>query len=435
MDNQMLSNEIPEPKVANGPVANASPGPKISVQTTIVLILIAFLSSTGITIVFPVLPFLVAKYVSNPDDLASVVGWLSATYAIGQFVAAPALGILSDRFGRRPILLICLIGSALGYLFLGLGGALGVLFLGRIVDGLTGGDFSVLAAYVADVTQPQERGKFFGRFGAAVGVGFIVGPVIGGLAAKISNEAPFFLSAGVIGLIILMAIFYLPESLPEAQRSASIRLNQLNPLKQLKDLLHISDLRSLLGLGVLYHLGNNILVATFGVLAIDSVRADATSIGLLFLLIGAIDIVVQGGLVGKLLPIFGERKLLIAGFIVQVATYGSLAAIVFVNSPILLVVGMTLYAVSSGLIEPSLNSLLSRAVSPEKQGVVQGSNTALTSLVAIIAPIAGGLLYSQIGHASPYLLVAGVMALAAIITWLAVPKLKAPTTSKLEQPG
>ena len=141
MENQLLSKEIPESNMADKP---ASSSPKLSVQTMIVLILIAFLSSTGLTIIFPVLPFLVGKYISNPDDLASVVGWLSSTYAIGQFIAAPALGILSDRFGRRPILLICLTGSALGYLFLGFGGALWILFLGRIVDGLTGGDFSVL---------------------------------------------------------------------------------------------------------------------------------------------------------------------------------------------------------------------------------------------------------------------------------------------------
>ena len=407
----------------------------MTVQTMSVLILMAFLSSTGLTIVFPVLPFIVAKYTSNPDDVASVVGWLSSTYAIGQFVAAPALGILSDHFGRRPILLICLIGSAFGYLFLGIGGALWVLFLGRIVDGLTGGDFSVLAAYIANVTQPEERGKLFGRFGAAVGVGFIVGPVIGGLAAKISNEAPFFFSAGAIGLILVMAIFFLPESLPKEQRAASIKLTELNPLKQLKDLMYIADLRSLLSVNVLYNLSRTVLVVTLGVLVIDSLHADAGSIGLLFLLVGVIDIVVQGGLIGKLLPIFGERTLLIAGFVVQVASYGLMAAIVFVASPILLVAGIVLYAVSSGLVEPSLNSLLSKAVNPEKQGVVQGSNTALTSLVSILGPIAGGVLYTHIGHASPYLLVAAVLALAAIIVWLAVPKLQAPTVSEREQHG
>ena len=165
------------------------------------------------------------------------------------------------------------------------------------------------------------------------------------MAAKISNEAPFFLSAGVIGLIILMAIFYLPESLPKAQRSASIKLTELNPLKQLKDLLYISDLRSLLGLSALYHFGITLLAVTLGVLMIDSLQADAGSISLLFLLIGAIDIIVQGGLIGKLLTMFGERKLLLAGFVIQAVAYGLMASIVFVNSAILLVVGIFLYAV------------------------------------------------------------------------------------------
>ena len=236
MESKISSSEMTEAAAADATEASPKTGQKISSQTLIVVLATAFLSSIGITIVYPVLPFIVGKYITNPDDLASIVGWLSSTYAIGQFVAAPALGVLSDRFGRRPILLICLAGSALGYLLFGIGGALWVLFLGRIVDGLTGGDFSILTAYVADVSEPAERGKLFGMFGAAAGVGFIVGPVIGGYSAKLSYETPFFLSAFVTGLIMLLAIFYLPESLAKSRRATTIRLGELNPLKQLKNL-------------------------------------------------------------------------------------------------------------------------------------------------------------------------------------------------------
>src|SRR5437764_2008466 len=166
-----------------------------------------FLSVMGMTIVIPVLPFIIQQYVGDTGNLPTLVGWLTATYAICQFVAAPALGVLSDRFGRRPLLLICLLGSAFGYLLLGIGGALWVLFVGRIIDGLTGGDFSILAAYIGDVSTPEERGKRFGQIGGIGGVGLILGPVIGGLLATLSYAAPFYLSAGILSATTIWGFF------------------------------------------------------------------------------------------------------------------------------------------------------------------------------------------------------------------------------------
>src|SRR4051812_42207233 len=213
-DLQMESNkpsvEVTEFTAAETTAANRKPGSKLSRQTLIVLVMTAFLSSMGMTIVFPVLPFIVEKYISNPDDLASTVGWLSSIYAICQFVAAPALGILSDRYGRRPILLICLIGSTLGYIIFGIGGALWVLILSRVVDGITGGDFSVLTAYVADSTEPEERGKFFGYFGAGAGAGFIVGPVIGGVRGTLCFKPPDFFFSPPASAVHILAPFFLP---------------------------------------------------------------------------------------------------------------------------------------------------------------------------------------------------------------------------------
>ena len=142
----------------NIPAAEKSKKP--SRQAIIFLMVTAFLSTMGIGIFSPVLPFIVQRYVSDQNNLATAVGWLASVYAICQFIAAPGLGILSDRYGRRPLLLLCLLGSAIGYGLFGLGGAIWVLFLGRIIDGLTGGNFSILFAYVADITEPQERGKY-----------------------------------------------------------------------------------------------------------------------------------------------------------------------------------------------------------------------------------------------------------------------------------
>ncbi len=436
MGSKITSGELAEIQPADTTVENPKPAPKMSRKTLFVLLMIAFLASMGFTIVIPVLPFIVERYVSNPDDLASTVGWLSSIYAIFQFVAAPALGILSDHYGRRPILLICLIGSTLGYIIFGIGGALWVLILSRVVDGITGGNFSVLTAYVADVTEPEERGKIFGYFGAGAGAGFIVGPVIGGFAANFGYSIPVFLSAALTGIIVLLSLFFLPESLDQKYRKTSISLGELNPLKQLKDLLYTEGLRMIILLSVLYAIPFVILEFNLGVLAIDSLQADPGSIGLLFLVIGSIDIVVQGYLIGKILPIFGARKLLIIGFVMQFFGYGLMASIVFIHSPLLLVAGIAFWAVSSGLIEPSITALISRLVSPEKQGVVQGSNAGLRSLISVFGPIVGGLMYAQISHASPYIMGSLIMVFAAGMVLITIPKLQssapAPAQGKLE---
>lgn len=422
MESKITSGELAEIKALDSSVEEPKPTPKMARKTLFILVMIAFLAATGLTIIIPVLPFIVEKYIGNPNELASTVGWLSSIYAICQFIAAPALGILSDRYGRRPILLICLIGSTIGYIVFGIGGALWVLILGRVIDGLTGGDFSVLAAYVADVTEPEERGKFYGYFGAAVGVGTIVGPVIGGFAATFGYNMPVFLSAGFTGIIVLLSLFFLPESLEKKYRKTRISLGELNPLKQLKDLLYTEGLRMIILLSVLYAIPFVILEFNFSVLVIDSLQADAGSIGLLFLVIGSIDIVVQGYLIGKLLPIFGERNLLMLGFVMQFFAYGLMASTVFIHSPYLLIAGVAFFAASSGLIEPSITGLISRLVSAEKQGVVQGSNAGLRSLISVFGPIVGGLMYVQIGHASPYIMGACIMAIAAGIVLAVIPR-------------
>ncbi|MFL5805528.1 MAG: MFS transporter [Roseiflexaceae bacterium] len=390
-----------------------------------VLIVTAFLNAVGIELVIPILPFIVQRYVGDQNALAATIGWITSLYAICQFLAAPGLGALSDRYGRRPILLICLLGSAIGYLLFGIGGALWVLFLGRIIDGLTGGNFSILSAYIGDVTPPKERGRYFGMIGAVFGVGFIVGPAIGGFASRISYEAPLYIAAGVTAATMLISYFALPESLRKENRASSIRLLDLNLFKQLGQAFAMSQLRWLLLTSFCYALPFAVLQSNWAVLLIDSLGWTPDRISFLFLIVGALDILMQGVLSGRLLKIFSETTLTIAGFVFAIAAYVLMGAVVFIPSSVLIYGGIVLFGISSGLIEPALRGLISQAAGPREQGVVQGSSQSIQSLAMIVGPLVGAAFYTQLGHASPYWSGAMIFGLGILTTLLAVPAIRA----------
>jgi DHA1 family tetracycline resistance protein-like MFS transporter len=393
-------------------------------KTILFLIVVAFLNTMGMTIIGPVVPFMTLKYLSNPNNLAVVVGWMVSLYGVCQLLVAPGLGVLSDRFGRRPVLFVCLLGSAIGYLLFGLGGTLWMLFLGRIIDGLTGGNFSVLFAYIADITKPDERGKYFGMVGGFSGVGFILGPAIGGLLASINYSVPFIVAAAVILLDIIWGFFFLPESLHKEHRTTSIRLRDLNPLKQMGIVFSMANLRWFLLAGFLYALPFAVLQSNLTILMKDSLGWNATQAGLVATIVGVVDIVVQGVLVGKLLPIFGDVKLSIAALALVAISYILLGSIALIASPLLLIAGVILFAGSGGLVENALRSLTSRSVGPSQQGIVGGAGQSMQSLAMILGPIFGGALYAQFGHASPYWSGALIIVLAIGTIMLAVPALR-----------
>lgn len=391
------------------------------------MMMTAFLSTMGIGIISPVLPFLVQQYLPNQDNVATLIGWLISIYAICQFIAAPGLGALSDRFGRRPLLLICLFGSAVGYALFGWGGALWVLFLGRIIDGLTGGNFSILAAYIGDVITPEDRGRYFGMFGGAAGAGFIIGPVIGGFAARWGYQTPVYVAAALTLVNMLWGYFFLAESLSVEQRTPRIGLSQLNPLTQLRAVLALPQLRWLLLIAFLYAFPFAILQSTAAVLIKDSLNWKADGIGVVFLITGVMDIVVQAGLVNYLLPRLREVKLAMLGLLSLMLGYGLYALLVYLPSPGLLFTAVVLYGLGSGLLEPSLRGLLSQAAGPNEQGVVQGGGQSLQSLALVIGPLVGGLLYAQVGHASPYWLSAIISGLTLLALLLVRPVNQAAT--------
>ncbi|MBA3823509.1 MAG: MFS transporter [Ktedonobacterales bacterium] len=400
------------------PVESAAPTPPqrhISPHAQTFLIVTAFLNVMGVGLFSPVLLFIVQPYVADPHNLAAVVGWLTASYAACQFLAAPGLGLLSDRFGRRPILLFCLAGSVIGYLLFGLGGALWVLFLGRIIDGLTGGNMSILFAYVGDVVPPEKRGAFFGRLGAIAGIGFILGPAIGGFAAKISLDMPIYLAAGITVVNLLFGFFVLPESLHPEHRTKRVTFGDLNPFKQLAKVFQITQIRWLLVTGFCYYFPFAILLTTMGVLAVDTLHWTPVQLGLSSLAVGLTDIAVQGVLVPRLLPRLGEVLQAILALSGVGISYLLFSSVAFFASPVLLVVAIILFAGCGGLAEPALAGLLSRAIDPRQQGVVQGGSQSISALAMALGPLLGGVLYTRLGAPFPYWAAAVVISMAMVI--------------------
>jgi DHA1 family tetracycline resistance protein-like MFS transporter len=379
----------------------------------------AFLSILGIGIIIPVIPYIVEQYVdaSQKNMIALYVGLLISLYSFCQFFAAPVLGALSDKYGRRPILLLCLLGSAAGYILFGIGGSLGILFLARVIDGITGGDVGTVFAYIADITKPQDRGKYFGIVGATVGLGFMLGPSVGGLVSHISLSAPLYLAAFLTLLNAAFGYFVLPESLSKGQRNSDFSLHHLNPFTQLSYVLKNNILKLLLFTGVFYFFPFAQLQGIGSVYLKDALNWSPANIGFFFLFVGIGDMITQGFLVGKLAPKFGQIKLVLAGFFltgVAFLLYSFLPIFPLIS---IVVVYLIIYTLGSGLFEPSMNGLVSQIADPREQGRVQGASQSMQSITRIVAPLFAAFLY-QFGHGLPYLVGAMLSAIGIYILWI-----------------
>ena len=377
------------------------------------LIAITFLTTIGMTIVFPVLPFILQEYVPEAS-LALWVGVLESVYALCAFIAAPFLGSFSDRFGRKPILVISVLGSAVGYVMFGIGGALWVLLVSRIIDGLTAGDMPVMFAYLADITAPEDRAKRYGLLGALGGIGTMVGPAIGAFLATISLSAPVFATAAIAALIGLLSAAVLPESLKPENRSKELKLAELHPFKVISAAFARKELRAVLIAFTLVSIPFAFFVNNVSVLALDAIQWGPTQVGLLLSGVGVVDIIVQGALLGPLVKRFGERGVVIGGMVGQlIGCFGlALVASLLPLSWLLASAGL-MFAAGQGGMQAALEGVMSSSVGADEQGWLAGGMSSLGSAVQMTAPLLAGWLYG-ISHGAPYWLSVGLVALAAI---------------------
>ncbi|MBC1549199.1 TCR/Tet family MFS transporter [Listeria sp. FSL L7-1434] len=373
----------------------------INKKTLLFGLISVFLCGMGFSIIMPVVPFLVAPYVSNASEQALMVTLLTSVYALCVFFAAPGLGALSDRFGRRPVLLICFIGSAIGYFIFGLGGALWMLFLGRVIEGITGGSISTLFAFFADITPQEQRTKYFGWVSAAAGAGAALGPAFGGLLAHFGYAMPFFFGAAITLLNFMFGYFYMPESLRAEHRLKRIPLIRLNPFSQLFQLLTIKNLSRLLVAAFLIWVPNGSLQAVMTQFTIDSFSWKPALIGMMFSIMGIQDILSQAFVMPKLLLKLTDKQIAIMGMIAEIIGYALIAASsIFTLAP-LLIIGMFVFGFGDSIFGPAFNGMVSKSASASEQGRIQGGSQAIQSLARIIGPIIGGQIYITLGHAAP----------------------------------
>ncbi|EOT43687.1 tetracycline resistance MFS efflux pump [Enterococcus dispar] len=381
-----------------------------------------FLTGVGLTIVNPVIPFLVVPYV-NESQQATIVTFLAAAYAAALFLAAPILGNLSDRFGRRPVLLISLLGAALGYLIFGIGGSLALLFLGRIIDGLTGGEIAALFAYFADITPPQKRTRFFGWISATVGIGTALGPVIGGILANWGNNMPFFVGAVICLLNATYGFIFMPETLPLDKRKQKITWHHLNPLQQLIKILTLPVINRILFTGFLLWLPNGGLQAIFSQFSIDTFAWKPTLIGVMFAMIGILDIFSQTLIMPVLLRHFSDQKIISLGMIAEIFGYFFIGMAYLAHTSSIFVGGMILFSLGDAIFCPAFNGLLSKMTAENSQGQVQGGAQSIQALARIIGPLLIGQLY-RITPISPA--IAGVFFILCALLFLKHQKLPVP---------
>jgi DHA1 family tetracycline resistance protein-like MFS transporter len=360
-------------------------------QAAIPFILITILIDVlGIGLIIPILPELITEFAGGViSQGSSYYGLFIAVFAAMQFLFAPILGGLSDKYGRRPVLLVSLLGAGLDYLLMALAPALWVLFVGRVLAGITSANLTVANAYIADISKPEDRAKNFGLIGAVFGIGFIIGPALGGLLGNYGLRLPFYAAALLALVNWLYGYFVLPESLaPEHRREFS--RGQLSPLSSLHSLARYPVVAGLAVTLVCVSLAQNALQSTWVLLTTFRFDWGPLQNGLSLAVVGILTVIVQGGLVRVLVPKLGERRAILVGLTISVISmtlYGMITR-AWMIYPVMVIGSL------AGIAGPAIQSFVSRQVSASEQGSVQGALASLMSLTGVIGPLAATQLFA-----------------------------------------
>jgi multidrug resistance protein len=348
----------------------------------LVIFLTVLIDMIGFGIVIPILPL----YSEHFHALEWQTGLLLGIYSLMQLIFAPLLGRWSDRFGRRPVLVLSIFGTALGFLVLGLANSLAMLFVGRVIDGISGGNISTAQAYIADVTPPEKRSAAMGIIGAAFGLGFVVGPALGGWLGHYSMQWPFYFAAGLALLNALAVFALLPESLPEEKRShPAIMESPWQTFLSAKN----TPLGWIMACSLLGTIAFSLVTAHYTLFTNRRLGWSALDNGHMFAFIGVIGLLVQGGMLRRLVPRTGEKPLVVLGTIIL---FASMALLPISDNFWLIVLASAGLAVGNSLVTPMLSGLASKSVDSQSQGVVMGLLQSIASLGRMIGPILGGFL-------------------------------------------
>ncbi len=380
------------------------------------------IEAMGFGIVMPVLPDVIRKFVAGEANVATMYGYFIAVYALLQFLFAPVLGRLSDKYGRRPVLLLSLFGTGVDYVFMAMAPNLGLLFLGRIISGISGASYTVATAYLADISDDSNRAKNFGLMGAGFGLGFILGPAVGGLVASQGLMYPFLISAALNLANFFFGWFVLPESLPQSLRR-NFTIRELNPFHSLKVLTSMPSISLLVIAHIFLQMAGQTHPSIWAIYTEARYGWTASEVGISLAAVGLFSALAQGGLTGPAVKMFGERKVGLWGALGEALGFASFGlATTGIMVYVVLAISSVFWAA-----HPALQSLIAREIPPDKQGELQGALMSLTSLAAVINPLLmtnifavtsmkDGTIYMP---GSPYYLagVFGLIAFAAVWRW------------------
>jgi len=376
-----------------------------------VLFLIVFVDLVGFGLVIPLLPFYAERYGASPEQVTMLV----AVYSLVSMITAPLWGRLSDQVGRRPVLMASTIASALAYLWFGFASSLWMLYAARILAGACAGNIAAAQAYIADVTTPENRARGMGLIGAAFGLGFIIGPAIGGIVAgnnlaHADLRTPGLIAAGLSLTAFVGVVTILRESLPAEARGRARR----GRLAAIRHALGRSDLARLLLVFFLVILAFAGMEATFALWAMQQLSWGPEQVGYIFAYVGVLSAIMQGRLIGPLTRRLGEERLLLGGLVLIALGLLILPAARGLAG---LIVAVTLLALGMGATQPSINSLISRGAGAEEQGEVMGVAQSVGSLSRVLGPVAAGVLFATLGRSFPFFWGTLLVVLALLVGW------------------